>query len=81
MYLAIARRKSKKVYPRTRPICAKPRSGPTVVSIVGVNGTGKTTTAAKLAHLFNRRKKPRCSRRATPSAPPPSNKSNSGARD
>ncbi|MFO1478075.1 MAG: signal recognition particle-docking protein FtsY [Verrucomicrobiota bacterium] len=24
--------------------------GPTVVSIVGVNGTGKTTTAAKLAH-------------------------------
>ncbi len=26
-------------------------SGPTVVSIVGVNGTGKTTTAAKLAHL------------------------------
>jgi fused signal recognition particle receptor len=26
------------------------RPGPTVVSIVGVNGTGKTTTAAKLAH-------------------------------
>jgi fused signal recognition particle receptor len=26
-------------------------SGPTVVSIVGVNGTGKTTTAAKLAQL------------------------------
>lgn len=25
-------------------------SGPTVVSMVGVNGTGKTTTAAKLAH-------------------------------
>ncbi|KAB2663095.1 MAG: signal recognition particle-docking protein FtsY [Verrucomicrobia bacterium] len=25
--------------------------GPTVVSIVGVNGTGKTTTSAKLAHL------------------------------
>ena len=24
--------------------------GPTVVSLVGVNGTGKTTTAAKLAH-------------------------------
>ena len=29
--------------------------GPTVVSIVGVNGTGKTTTAAKLAHLVNAR--------------------------
>ena len=27
------------------------KAGPTVVSIVGVNGTGKTTTAAKLAHL------------------------------
>ncbi len=30
-------------------------SGPTVVSIVGVNGTGKTTTAAKLAHLVQGR--------------------------
>ena len=28
---------------------------PTVVSIVGVNGTGKTTTAAKLAHLVRAR--------------------------
>src|SRR5437867_4645301 len=27
-------------------------TGPTVVSVVGVNGTGKTTTAAKLAHLI-----------------------------
>jgi fused signal recognition particle receptor len=30
-------------------LCRAP-SGPTVVSIVGVNGTGKTTTAAKLAN-------------------------------
>src|SRR5437762_14072464 len=29
--------------------------GLTVVSIVGVNGTGKTTTAAKLAHLVQSR--------------------------
>src|SRR5947208_11443289 len=29
--------------------------GPTVVSIVGVNGTGKTTAAAKLAHLVKSR--------------------------
>jgi fused signal recognition particle receptor len=27
-------------------------SGPTVISLVGVNGSGKTTTAAKLAHLL-----------------------------
>ena len=30
--------------------------GVTVVSIVGVNGTGKTTTAAKLAHVIQQRK-------------------------
>jgi fused signal recognition particle receptor len=33
----------------------KAPSGPTVVSIVGVNGTGKTTTSAKLAHLIQSR--------------------------
>ena len=32
---------------------AKPRSGePTVILMVGVNGTGKTTTVAKLANLY-----------------------------
>jgi fused signal recognition particle receptor len=30
----------------------KEAHGPTVLSIVGVNGTGKTTTSAKLAHWF-----------------------------
>ena len=34
----------------------KAANGPTVVSIVGVNGTGKTTTAAKLAHLVQGQK-------------------------
>ena len=33
----------------------KAPSGVTVVSIVGVNGTGKTTTAAKLAHMVQSR--------------------------
>jgi fused signal recognition particle receptor len=33
----------------------KAPAGPTVVSIVGVNGTGKTTTAAKLAHRVQSR--------------------------
>ncbi len=32
-------------------------SGLTVVSIVGVNGTGKTTTAAKLGHLLTNQRK------------------------
>ena len=26
--------------------------GPTVIMVVGVNGSGKTTSIAKLAHLF-----------------------------
>src|ERR1700756_705 len=33
----------------------KADSGLTVVSIVGVNGTGKTTTSAKLAYLIQQR--------------------------
>ena len=35
---------------------SKSPEGVTVVSIVGVNGTGKTTTAAKLAHVIQQRK-------------------------
>ena len=31
---------------------ARPEDGPAVVLVLGVNGTGKTTTAAKLAHRF-----------------------------
>src|SRR5688500_7470329 len=27
-------------------------SGPTVIMVAGVNGTGKTTSIAKLAHMF-----------------------------
>ncbi len=34
---------------------AKAPSGLTVISLVGVNGTGKTTTTAKLAHLLQNR--------------------------
>ena len=32
-------------------------SGPTVILIAGVNGSGKTTSIAKLAHLFNKQGK------------------------
>lgn len=33
---------------------ARAATGPTIILIVGVNGTGKTTTAAKLAHRLQR---------------------------
>lgn len=39
----------------TKSELRKEPGGVTVVSIVGVNGTGKTTTAAKLAHLLAQR--------------------------
>ncbi len=38
--------------PPLRPLAAKPK----VILIVGVNGTGKTTSAAKLAHYFKARR-------------------------
>src|SRR5690348_11780229 len=38
-----------------RPELVRAPAGPTVLSIVGVNGTGKTTTAAKLAHWVQAR--------------------------
>ncbi len=38
-----------------RPSLHKEAHGPTVLSIVGVNGTGKTTTSAKLAHWVRAR--------------------------
>ncbi|MBI3880752.1 MAG: signal recognition particle-docking protein FtsY [Verrucomicrobia bacterium] len=40
------------------PGLRKNPAGLTVVSIVGVNGTGKTTTTAKLAHLLTSQKQP-----------------------
>ncbi|MEX1041746.1 MAG: signal recognition particle-docking protein FtsY [Pirellulaceae bacterium] len=35
-----------------KPTFNFPASGPTVIMVVGVNGAGKTTSIAKLAHLF-----------------------------
>jgi fused signal recognition particle receptor len=40
--------------PLAQPIALATRRRPNVVLVVGVNGTGKTTTAAKLAHHFKR---------------------------
>jgi fused signal recognition particle receptor len=54
---AIARREVEKNLSANRADLARAAHGPTVVSVVGVNGTGKTTTAAKLAHLIQAQKK------------------------
>ena len=53
---AIAQREVEKSLEANRAELRKAACGPTVVSIVGVNGTGKTTTAAKLAHLIQSQK-------------------------
>jgi fused signal recognition particle receptor len=54
---AIARREVEKNLLSDKADLIKAAPGPTVVSMVGVNGTGKTTTAAKLAHLVQAQKK------------------------
>jgi fused signal recognition particle receptor len=56
-YLAIARAEIEKSFTTGGAGLKQPAQGPTVVSIVGVNGTGKTTTSAKLAHYFQGQKK------------------------
>lgn len=54
--LDIARREVEQSLASASAALKKQPSGPTVISIVGVNGTGKTTTAAKLAHLLHGQK-------------------------
>ena len=56
-YLAIARAEIEKSLAGNKADLLKAPSGPTVVSIVGVNGTGKTTTSAKLAHYLQTQNK------------------------
>jgi fused signal recognition particle receptor len=53
----IARREVEKSLGSNKSDLIMAAHGPTVVSVVGVNGTGKTTTAAKLAHLIQVQKK------------------------
>ena len=52
---AVARREVEKSLASNQADLRRAPQGLTVVSIVGVNGTGKTTTAAKLAHLVQSR--------------------------
>jgi fused signal recognition particle receptor len=54
---AVARAEVENILSSNKADLIKAPSGPTVVSIVGVNGTGKTTTSAKLAHLIQSQKK------------------------
>jgi fused signal recognition particle receptor len=50
--LEVARREVEKSFATARTDLIQSSAGLTVVSVVGVNGTGKTTTCAKLAHLI-----------------------------
>ena len=52
--------------------------GPAVILVVGVNGTGKTTTIGKLAARYTAEGRSVCSRPPTRSAPPRSTSSRSG---
>lgn len=54
-FLEIARREVEKSLANAQAPLIKAASGVTVVSMVGVNGSGKTTTAAKLASLIQGR--------------------------
>jgi fused signal recognition particle receptor len=55
--LSVARAEIEKSLSANQPKLREIPGGTCVVSIVGVNGTGKTTTAAKLAHLIQSQKK------------------------
>ncbi len=50
--LAVARARVLEVLGTAPPRMNMAEEGPTVILLVGVNGSGKTTTAAKLAHLW-----------------------------
>ena len=54
---AVARKEVEKSLSSNNGDLKRISGGPTVVSIVGVNGTGKTTTSAKLAHHIQSQKK------------------------
>ena len=65
--------------PVAQPLVIEAAAKPFVILVVGVNGSGKTTTIGKLAARLSPRAARRARRPATPSAPPPSSSSRSGA--
>jgi fused signal recognition particle receptor len=54
-FLEVAAREVEQSLAANNPELTRQPNGVTVVSIVGVNGTGKTTTSAKLANLIQQR--------------------------
>jgi len=50
--LKVAREDVVRVLGQAPPPLVTATSGPTIILLVGVNGSGKTTTAAKLAHMY-----------------------------
>ena len=52
--LDVVRTKLKKLLDQPEQPIAMAAAGPTVIMVVGVNGSGKTTSIAKLAHMFTR---------------------------
>ncbi len=52
---AIAEREVGNIFSNQQAELVRVPTGPTVISVVGVNGSGKTTTAAKLAHWVQAR--------------------------
>jgi fused signal recognition particle receptor len=51
--LAAVKRKLKQIMAQPAEAIRFAADGPTVIMVAGVNGTGKTTSIAKLAHLFH----------------------------
>ena len=49
--------RSRACWRRVAQMRSSPGAKPHVILVVGVNGTGKTTTIGKLAHVFRRRGK------------------------
>ncbi|MDQ6655967.1 MAG: signal recognition particle receptor subunit alpha, partial [Verrucomicrobiota bacterium] len=52
----VARDEISRVLPIAPPLIRPLPSGPKVILVVGVNGTGKTTSTAKLANYFKKRR-------------------------
>lgn len=53
--VAVAREHVRQILPPPQPPIMPPAGRPFVILIVGVNGTGKTTSTAKLAHLLQKK--------------------------